>query len=424
MADFTQKSAHDWLAPNHPARTGELFNASKKAVKNYSQFVNMLSDQQTVELLAAVVPNHCADGWTFLSQAISALLSGDIHTARHLAYYAQLRAALSFLGCNGIGIFNTINFAIDSRQKRHRLDHNNKNSYGLGTHEAVWRVLNDWSNELGNAKYFLESIAFRGVSVAENIDTLFPNTRHVPLICEIVKTWGVDLKNIAEDQNARNVSSYAVHALNLDCSDLTERLKLVRDLWYLLEPDGAGGFPSLDRYLLRNFFDLVVRNYEIKFKHRHCWSSSFLNLDPTTQQFVSSAFLERTDEPDDPVVFDYARDSNSSSRVHSMISRALMLLRVATLVVHSTLKKAGLDPVWSKLEPWLDSLGTTRGFWSKCSKPHDVMDLWIDVEVGVFDLDDALKLNPQDQCIFTNSMSADMLHLSQTERAFMWGVTQ
>ena len=49
---------------------------------------------------------HCFDGWIYLGNAISALSSGDAHTSHHLAYYAELRAAMSLLAGEGIGVFS------------------------------------------------------------------------------------------------------------------------------------------------------------------------------------------------------------------------------------------------------------------------------------------------------------------------------
>src|SRR6476661_7745516 len=52
---------------------------------------------QLAEYVAASAILHCSDGWGYLGRAMGAQLQGDIGTSRHLAYYAELRAAMSLL---------------------------------------------------------------------------------------------------------------------------------------------------------------------------------------------------------------------------------------------------------------------------------------------------------------------------------------
>src|SRR5438067_355249 len=67
---------------------------------------------------------HCADGWSYLGKAIVLLLRGDPHRCRHLAYYAELRAAMSLLAADGIGIFNNTHFVFDGPNSVTRLPRN------------------------------------------------------------------------------------------------------------------------------------------------------------------------------------------------------------------------------------------------------------------------------------------------------------
>jgi len=60
------------------------------------------SPTQLSEYIAASCLLHCSDGWSYLGRAISALLRGDPHRARHLAYYAELRAATALLAKVGV----------------------------------------------------------------------------------------------------------------------------------------------------------------------------------------------------------------------------------------------------------------------------------------------------------------------------------
>jgi len=69
----------------------------------------MLSDY-----LALSCPLHALDGWRYLSAALVSLLNGARTEALHLAYYAELRAALSILAGSGIAVLNNKHYAIDN----------------------------------------------------------------------------------------------------------------------------------------------------------------------------------------------------------------------------------------------------------------------------------------------------------------------
>src|SRR4051794_23369664 len=44
------------------------------------------------QYIAASSITHCFDGWSYFARAVDAELSGDPDAARHLGYYAELRA--------------------------------------------------------------------------------------------------------------------------------------------------------------------------------------------------------------------------------------------------------------------------------------------------------------------------------------------
>ena len=58
------------------------------------------------QYIAASTCLHANDGWSYLGRAFACLIAGDAHRALHLGYYAELRAAMSLLAGNGIGVFN------------------------------------------------------------------------------------------------------------------------------------------------------------------------------------------------------------------------------------------------------------------------------------------------------------------------------
>ena len=420
LAGFAGRSVDTWLQNIPQARAGQFLGGGGRALRDYRRFRNRFSDRQISEVLAATSPSHCMDGWTFLSQALAALLSGDTHTARHLAYYAQLRAALSILGCNGIGIFNTLNFAIDTSPSVHRLESVRPRERGLGTHTAVWEVLQLWASDRQSAISFLESVSFRGVSLSDCLDALFPSSPPTPLVARVIETWGVDLRHSAAEHESRNISSYAAHAFNRAPSNLRVRLELVRDIWLSLAPDGGGGFPSLDRHLLRRFLELMRTQHPTSKPKGGFWNARFRDLDPTIRQFASQPFLMGVDEPGDPLVLSSA--SGPPGDVHAMICRGVLFLRIATSIVHAAFVDAGFFPLEANVPPLFEQVGEARGFWARGQMPNDFMDLWTDVELAVTDLDDSISFGPADQHGFLDSFAGHAGFLSQTERACMWAL--
>lgn len=421
LSDFREKPVDRWLPPEHAAKTGEFLDSHGKALTDYRVFEKNYSDQQAVEVVAATAPNHCMDGWTFLSRALGALLAGDTHTARHLAYYAQLRAGLSILGCNGIGIFNTINFVVDGNGDRCRLDVKKPRERGLPTHSAVWEVLQHWAGEPKTARDFAQAFEFRGVSLFDCIGAIWPSPPSAPLIYEVMATWGVDLKRATDDHKRRNISSYAAQAFNPASSSVRTRLALVHDIWLCLEPDGRGGFPSLDRHLLRKLLEFMQDAQEKATGRRVVWSDEFSKLDPSIQEFISLEFLDRTVERADLTVFTHAT-KRTVGEVHAMICRGLLLLGTATAIVRTAFADAGFEPLADNLRPWFERVGIARGFWSDEGEPEEITQLWDDIGFAVLDLADWIASSTADQERFLKSLSTQAMMLSQTERACMWGV--
>ncbi|MFJ1288414.1 hypothetical protein, partial [Acinetobacter baumannii] len=98
------------------------------------------------------------DAWDYFSCAISAVLEGNIYNAIHFAYYAELRATMSFLASEGIGVFNGINYYVDSTGKCKRFTGN------IATHKFVWPALNEWSKLVANRNTLLDIVTVHGYS--------------------------------------------------------------------------------------------------------------------------------------------------------------------------------------------------------------------------------------------------------------------
>ena len=421
LSGFSGKPVTDWLPTDHPAATGQFLRTDGRQYSSITALTTRFTPQQIWDVLAATGPSHCLDGWTFFSRALAALLSGDTHTTRHLAYYAQLRAALSILHCHGIGIFNGVNFAVDASGALFHIGNNRPRERGPGTHAAAWAALSGWSDQMNAASVFLKSVQFRGVSLLDSIDAVWPSATGAPLVSRVIENWGIDLRRSAEEHESRNVSSYCAHAFNSAPSQLEPRLELVQSIWRSLEPDGRGGFPFLDRYLLRRLMELMTQEQARIAPQQHLWQTAYRRLDPQVREFVAQDFLERRESPNDLLVFTHA-ESTEQGDVHAMVSRALLLLRSATAVVRTAFLDAQFDLETDDLQAWFDTVGIDRGFWSANQPPDELEALWDDVSHAVDDLDQYVSANLGDQLSFVASMRDQVVFLTQAERACIWGV--
>ena len=161
-----------------------------------------IAQQHLKDYIASSCPAHAVDGWSFLGRAIDCACRGDADSARHLAYYAELRAAMSLLASEGIGIFATRHFVVDDKGNCHPI------RKGYPTHAFVWRCLNYWAG-LGRAADLVDQIVrLRGISFSEWLEAGNLRTGRGPVAQKWLRDWGLDLKQMAQDREARNEASY------------------------------------------------------------------------------------------------------------------------------------------------------------------------------------------------------------------------
>lgn len=414
LPNFFGRSVQESLPSDHPARTGVFLSSGGKRLRSYNKLNSHYENSEFHKALAATAPNHCLDGWTFFSRALSALISGDPHSTRHLAYYAQLRVSLCLLHCNGIGIFDGINFAVDESGEISDL--------GPGrTNTAVWRLLYKWSAEVSSGRKFLETIRFRGVSLLDCIGSVWPGTAFMPLVSEVVENWGVDLKNMSKEHDFRNISSYSAHTLNEIESELHLRLSLIRSIWRAIEPDGTDGYPLLDRHMLRNFFRLVEREKAETDAIGRDWEQDYRRLDTKIQELMPKSFFRGSEGESDFLVIELAK-AKAPGDVHGMLSRALLLLRLATMTMRSVFHDSRSYEKEQDLNSWFNPTGIDRGFWLMNTPPDDYGSLWNDVSHAVDVLDQYVSRGNCNQHELYTFLGDQFSYLSQAERACMWGM--
>lgn len=374
--------------------------------------------------IAASAPLHCADGWSFVASAVQAHLEADYHRARHLAYYAELRAAMSILAAEGVGIFRNAHYCIETDGSVPLIPGRKQ------THEMAWLALRHWSGLDRAADRLSQVIAPNGRELGDWLDGFgLPIAQRV-VAPSWLRTWGLDLKEAAEDQEARNNSSYRPSAIGLD-PELTpqESVKRISELWDLLEPAGIS-FPKLDACLLRLSIErgFFARHGRSPGQEPAAFTAGLNRMftmlainDPLKTTW--ERFLRRIDQPDDPWLVKLAsapRKVNDPLRHLEMIGRAVLLLRIATGSNAVLLASNGIDR--QNLEFWWGRLGARRGLWEASKLPTSVSDNWVDVQDAIKEVTAWQTANPTASYQkFRGECANPVRTLTRFELPCLWG---
>lgn len=419
LSSFRGRAADDWLGAGHPAGSGSFLQSNWPAV-------SALPSAQRIEAVAAAAPNHCIDGWSYISRALAALLAGDPHAARHLAYYAQLRAALSMLANLGVGIFNRINYAIDATGAAVRIDTPNPGvkRLGMGTHDIVWEALKAWSANASAARIFLDLVKVRGHSLRDCIESVWPGASMLTAAGLLVENWGLDLKRGRDEHASRNISSYNPQSLNQISMSPFESLKFVSSSWKLFEPTISSSFDRLDKFLLRSVLQGQHRAIcnDSRY-HEGAIAAHYDRLPDMVRDLASAEFLLGKEEPRNPELIRRGRQRSSPAKPTEMLARAFLLLRAATAFTHSSFVDAGIDNLAGEMRPWLDRLAVDRGFWSPAKPLVDPSDMWADIELALLDFDASINPQPSSWNDWMIKEAKGLPVMSEAERIGVWSLS-
>lgn len=323
------------------------------------------------DYVAASGPAHVIDGWALLGRAIDSALRRDGYSAVHFAYYAELRAAVCLLACEGIGIFNR-KHAIVNRRNTAPLRQT------VGTHHIAYLGLQHWA-ALSRASGLLEDLVQpSGIPLSQWLHACHASVPARAIGQKWLRCWGLDLAIVREDQDLRNLASYRPSCFRLAgplaTSDVVD---FVQQLWSLFEPSSGGGFPTIEGHLLRR----ALRAGNVQSPA----AADIMNLGMAEQEAKSWAgVLSRGDESL-PLVEAERRTPIENSRCHlQVISRAALLLYVSTRAAGRLLRKAGYAE--ETLAFWWRSFGEARGLWAASSPPGNPTELWADMEAALADL--------------------------------------
>lgn len=387
---------------------------------------------QIAEYIGASSILHAANGWTFLSQSTKSLLDGDLSTSIHLAYYAELRAAMSLLASEGIGIFNSQHVWIDAnggcnfigplptRNASGRIVKN-----GIPTHKMVWQAIHAWGNDVRNATRLLELFRIQGRNLRQWLDSVGYST--TPLQNSLAKDWldmwSLDLQTLGDDHNSRNEVSYRPQPIRpvTGFNNLEENLKSILDFWLVCEPADSERFQLLDSYLLRESLRFCYQNFPYPTAHTF---EEFVDQTISNVVSGSSTFLRTFIlRGDTPLLFDQAKQEVCPERPQPLpiIARAILLLRVASAAVERNLMATRVSR--EDLKFWWEGLGNDYGYWANGSSFTQMTDLWADIRDSITLLDDWCNTSPDKSKLDLNrTHSYELMQISQFNRAGLWAI--
>lgn len=382
--------------------------------------------KQLSQYLAASALHHCADGWSYFGRALTAHLAGDAEAARHLGYYAELRAAVGALATHGIGIFNSIHVVIAPGPIARLVK-------GPGTHVMTWQALPQWAKTQAATASVAAIVSPYGVPLDAWAGVLPGAGAWRPVAEEWLRTWGLDLGALALDRDSRNESSYQPsRIMGRRSIDAGEAVEFAIEVWNLLEPGGpTDPFFSLDRQLLRRGLEAVYQSAggTVSTAARSPWATA-----------VDEAIEESAGDPPPPGLRDFLLRRDAATRDDSplfahadarmpfadpqhhlgVLSRALLLLRICSGCIEQMCSAAGVST--EDLTFWMEGLAEDRGLWPVRPLPDPLTDLYDDVEPGLQDMKRLLSASPRVNSYhdLRTRGQTSLLALGGCERVALW----
>jgi len=424
----------NWLLSNNIYTT----NCVQQIKTDIGNNKNLSCNNQLGEYIAISSLLHCVDGWSYLGRALECHSRGDIHNSIHLAYYAELRAAMSILAVQGIGIFDRQHFVID-QDKKCLLIANPTEHNSHGTHEIVWLAFKFWSEQKDARDLLMEIIHPFNYPLKEWFSAIqkVERTNEDPILGKFLRDWGMDLDFFIDDKKMRNELSYRPTKIkNLVEYNFEKNLNFLSNFWRFFEPSEINRFENLDRYLIlytinsifnRSEIDIFdddideVMNFETKINSL----LNAMNIEGIKSQNLSK-FLCNFDPQASNIISESTKKGYTFSHKieHApIISRAALLLRVSTGLCSRLLENTGISK--DELAFWWNPLGVERGLWKLGEEPDEFTDLWADIESAIEETKKWNCENHEEQsCLMNliNSHSQYLMRLGECERIALWGL--
>lgn len=384
--------------------------------------------RQLAQYISASSALHAMDGWSYLGRSLSALLRGDPHRSIHLGYYAELRAVMSILAAEGVGIFDKRHFVIDGPDSVAPIHGK------LGTHQFTWDVFELWASDSRSGNLFTSVIASRGTT----LDQWFANSGGAATLFPLAKQWflqwGMDISLPLKDRRARNESSYRPDGIGRTWTlNADETLQAAKEVWRSLEPTPRSPFEQIDWHILRIateklFYATTGSSHRSAKKAYGAYVEGLISargFDAATAQLSRDFILRRHSAKDLEILALSRLQPSHPTKGHlAVLARAALLLRVASGSVRTLLGNANLKP--EAIAFWLTGIGGCRGLWDVAKDGTDYMDLWADVQAALEDIaafEDMIAVGERTFFKFGSQIASPILGLGACERIALWSLS-
>ena len=335
---------------------------------------------------------HLIEGWMNYSVAVSCLFSNSISQAVHLAYYAELRAALSLFSWSGISIKQGKNFYLTPTGE--------KKGFGskAGTHQVVWKLWSEWVKQDYAVRLLTDGIyLLPGVRLSDLMEQI-PILKSLPIF---LTNWGYDLiTNPTQDKDFRNMASYGTQlCADRDIKTLSSlSCEFFFNIWELVfKLNGYSLY--FDIYLLKYLLDKSP-DQKLKFcdELRCCY------------QEQSSEILIKAlqDKVNNNQIFEQV--SSQKRNIEGVLSRAFVMLRYATLATKTSLTDA------DKLKQWMTNFLSVCEF-SKLFEDDEPILL---CEIAYTEAKEQCSPNDSLSCLLKEDLLPETLKLMRPSICLSW----
>lgn len=414
-----------WIGSNNIYAKNYKINPSEEVLTRRAT----LNRKQIKDYIAASIFTHCADGWSLLGRALNAAARGDGSSSVHLAYYAELRAAMSLLACEGIGVFNYRHAVISD------------STVGLTpessphTHRFTWLALEHWTDRKLSSQALAEIIAPGAITLSDWFDAFNIASNLHPIGQSWLRAWGIDIKQFSDDRILRNYSSYRPSRIvtknNISAEESTS---FVKELWHLCEPNPTSRFDEIDRHLLRMS---LARAYQAihgvnpqtaaNIVAYRAWVDTKIpnvGLTPALSGSWRDFLTWNTSPGESSLIHEAGQLSSVDDPKHHLqvLARATLLLRIATGLNAKILKHAHFTK--ADLEFWWRPYITDHGVISNGGIIPDFTDLWDDAEIALQDISnwETGTARPYSYWDLATNVSSQLSKLGECERIALWGL--
>lgn len=354
-------------------------------------------------IVAAEQILHLIEGWRYASAAVNAYLTHGKGTTTHLAYYAELRAAMSLFAGSGMRVRQKDYYYLDSNGAK-------VIAKSQSTHSAVWEIWTSWVRRPDAKSIFLDRIKLSpNVSLNDVIGTLqFVNPTAT------LQGWGLDLIQLSDDHEARNRASYEAYWMDTPLTTMASSdVELVRNLWKLFLSDGSS--LAFDQEFVRQCVEdalpgiVSLTRTLTPEQHREDISRKLAANTGADKDFILRRLIGTT-----PAVNPFTLAASPDCHAENVLCRSFFLLRLALLSLKGSLAITTNTAAKEWIKNWL----THAGIWSP-TDGIDLTDLEEDYRISITDISSAA---PLPSALWTGDNLIHSARLARPEACIAWGL--